>query len=142
LTVFGGVSPYIVVFEGDTVDLNIEGLSAGEYTIAVIDAYGCTVMVEVIVDSTLGILRNEPEAIAIYPNLIHSGEPVNLRIFRNVENLTFRIRDLNGKVLQENKFGDLASGQHVVALSKFSAGVYLYEMAFDDKVYTGKLVIQ
>lgn len=92
---------------------------------------------------TLGFQDQSMEAgLSLFPNLVKSGDPVTLQLAHNVSNLTFRIRDLNGKVLQESKLGDLASGQHVIAISKFSAGVYLYEMAFDDKVYTGKLVIQ
>ena len=143
LTIIGGVAPYIGILEGDTVGASISDLEAGEYTISITDAYGCIVLIEVIVDSTLSTTRSRLlDSISIYPNLINSGDEVTLKLDHNVAKLTFRIRDINGKILQENEYRDLATGQYTITLSSFSGGVYLYELALEEKVYSGKLIIQ
>jgi hypothetical protein len=143
LTIIGGVAPYIVILEGDTVGASISDLEAGEYTISITDAYGCIVLIEVIVDSTLSTTRSRLlDSISIYPNLINSGDEVTLKLEHNVAKLTFRIRDINGKVLQENELQDLARGQYTITLSSFSGGVYLYELALEEKSYSGKLMVR
>ncbi|MFT4770551.1 MAG: hypothetical protein ACI9D1_000571 [Cryomorphaceae bacterium] len=143
LTIFGGGAPYVIIFEGDTVGANITDVAAGEYTLSVTDAYGCIVLIEVIVESTLSTTRSRLlDSISIYPNLINSGDEVTLKLDHNVAKLTFRIRDINGKILQENEYRDLATGQYTITLSSFSGGVYLYELALEEKVYSGKLIIQ
>jgi len=91
----------------------------------------------------LGINSHSDESdLLIYPNLINSGDEVTLKLDYNVAKLTFRIRDINGKVLQENELQDLARGQYTITLSSFSAGIYLYELALEGKVYSGKLIIR
>ncbi|MFT5595979.1 MAG: hypothetical protein ACI8QH_000767 [Flammeovirgaceae bacterium] len=143
LTIFGGGAPYVIIFEGDTVGANITDVAAGEYTLSVTDAYGCIVLIEVIVESTLSTTRSRLlDSISIYPNLINSGDEVTLKLDHNVAKLTFRIRDINGKILQENEYRDLATGQYTITLSSFSGGVYLYELALEEKVYSGKLMVR
>jgi hypothetical protein len=84
----------------------------------------------------------EDEALLVYPTLIHSGGQLNIKLLRNAANVHFKIRDMHGKTLQENKFRDLAAGLHNITLSNFSSGIYVYELALEDRVYKGKLIIQ
>ena len=91
----------------------------------------------------LGINSHSDESdLLIYPNLINSGDEVTLKLDYNVAKLTFRIRDINGKILQENELQDLARGQYTITLTSFSAGIYLYELALEEKVYSGKLMVR
>ncbi len=84
----------------------------------------------------------EDGAVMVYPTLLHSGDQVNIKLMRSAAKARFIIRDVHGKTLQENNLGDLSVGLHVLPLSNFSRGVYIYELALDSKFYTGKLIIQ
>lgn len=143
VTVFGGVTPYVIALDGDTIVGSIGELTAGTYTIAVIDAFGCVVVVEVDVDSTLGSTAGDiQESVVICPNLLHSGQHLNMKIRRDVKNLTFKVRDISGKLLFEEEFQNLAIGQHMFALANFAKGIYIYELSVDENFGSGKLIVQ
>ena len=80
--------------------------------------------------------------VKVYPTLIHSGEQLNLKINRNLAKVNFKIRDMRGRTLQENNLGDLSAGIYTLPLTTYSKGVYVYELAIEDKFYSGKVIIQ
>ncbi|MFT4770552.1 MAG: hypothetical protein ACI83L_002591 [Cryomorphaceae bacterium] len=86
--------------------------------------------------------RSEDGNVSVYPTLIKSGDPLTLKLARNEVKVHFKIRDMNGRILQEIDFRDLSSGLHTINLSSLSRGVYAYQLALEDKYYSGKLIIQ
>jgi len=68
VVVFGGVPPYTILLEGDTVELPIENLTSGVYSLTVIDGYGCTEEIEVSVENILGVRSELSQSAVAYPN--------------------------------------------------------------------------
>ncbi len=121
LTIFGGVPPYVVIFEGDTVDATITDLTAGEYTITIIDTYGCVVTVDITVDSTLGLAGNKPsDSISVYPN------PTGGRVEINSELAISRVVVYGSTgVLEKNEY---TREDKSVNLENLASGLYLLQV--------------
>jgi len=68
VTVFGGIAPYIILLEGDTVGTEIINLSPGSYELLIIDSYGCEIIITDIVESTLNTVEIGDPEIKIFPN--------------------------------------------------------------------------
>ncbi len=121
LTIFGGVPPYVVIFEGDTIDATITDLTAGEYTITIIDTYGCVVTVDITVDSTLGLAGNKPsDSISVYPN------PTGGRVEINSELAISRVVVYGSTgVLEKNEY---TREDKSVNLENLASGLYLLQV--------------
>jgi hypothetical protein len=120
VTIFGGVSPYFIIFEGDTVGSSISNLAAGEYTISVTDTYGCTVTVDVTVDSTLGAARNKlSDTISIYPN------PTRGRVEIKSESKIARIFIYGSTSILEK---EVALSGNSINLENLASGLYLLKV--------------
>jgi hypothetical protein len=77
LYVFSGTAPFTYLLNGDTTSSQISGLEAGSYTVTVIDGNGC-IQEETIVIQNLSTLNINEQLIQLYPNLIASGENINI----------------------------------------------------------------
>ncbi len=120
ITIFGGVAPYVVLLEGDTVSTTITSVAAGEYTISIIDAYGCAATVDVIVDSTLGLVRNKlSDTISVYPNPTR-GE---VQIKSEAEIARVFVYNSTGGMLEEH-----APEENSIDLENLPIGLYLLKV--------------
>lgn len=141
----GGVEPLSFVWtsQGQVVGLsqNLSGLSAGEYTLVITDAAGCTYsLVNVRVDNTVN--AKEPvwlNGVRLQPN---PTQGLTRIVFLQMpdEALDITVFDVTGRAVVR----ELAKGQYVVNLdcSNLPEGVYTIQFRTGVEVGVRKLVVQ
>ena len=66
--VFGGVPPYVISLNGNSIASPITDLPAGTYDLLVTDAHGCTYSEAIVVDNTTGIANVAKGSFRLFPN--------------------------------------------------------------------------
>ena len=92
----------------------------------------------------VGISSNIPNAnvVEVYPNPATNTAYIKLDLARN-QNVTYKIIDLNGKIINQKTVNKAAASYETVDVSSLSNGVYFISIELQDKsVITKKLVIQ
>lgn len=94
--------------------------------------------------STLDVYDlSENDGIRLYPTLLNTGDVLTLELRQDAGPGTFIIREVRGKIIQENTLGKLTAGKHHIPLTHSHAkGLYLYELNLGGNKYSGKLIIQ
>lgn len=123
VTVFGGVSPYTILLEGDTVETLITDLEAGEYSVTVIDDNGCTETIDVVVQSTLGVNENPREDISIFPN--PTKDQIEVRSSASMKRVL--IHDVAGVQVK-----DLQPRGNFIDLMELAPGLYYLWIEFEN----------
>ena len=73
LELFGGTPPYSVFVNGALAGLLVEGLSAGIYTVQVVDALGCSVEEEVSLLDATSVPEHRQQQVMVVPNPAMDG---------------------------------------------------------------------
>lgn len=108
--------------------------------------FGCnfTKFFTVPVIEYVGIKNNliNPNAINIYPN--PSGNTASMKFnLGQSQNLTYRIIDLNGRVMQQKSLSKVMSQSESLDLSQLSDGMYIVSLEFENSpTITKKLMIR
>jgi hypothetical protein len=134
----GGIIPYSYQWNDGQNTAIAVGLCAGEYTVTVTDANGCSVADTVVISTTTGILDTpEKEELRVYPNPTN-GEVVFEML--GEENWTLRLYDVTGKLVYKQQ--EIDNERHNTNLN-LSPGVYLYEILIQNQIgYSGKLMAE
>lgn len=118
VNVLGGIAPYS--FSWNDPNNQAENLAvylnSGWYSVLVTDANGCQLTDSVFVDMEAGINSLPTDLLVIYPN------PVKSTIYINGEGTSYRILDMNGKIVLNGAF------VNTVDISYFSNGLYTIEV--------------
>jgi len=116
LNIFGGVQPYTIIFQNDTVSNTIAGLAPGEYLITVIDFQECEITISVIVETNLSLIDYNEARIELYPNpamnlvyITQSNDIASLKLF-----------SLDGVETTQYSFDE-----GVLDISELDAGIYI-----------------
>lgn len=121
ITPIGGVPPYTILANGNA---NLNNLTPGIYAITVIDANGCSVSNEAIVQNTTGFSEIEDDkSIQIYPNPSNAGVTINTTF--EISNI--QVLSIDGK--QIVLFENINSKQFKLNLDEISKGIYLINIA-------------
>ena len=85
---------------------------------------------------------NSLSSFNVFPNPSSGLLQISYTLNENT-NTSVRIKDLNGKIVLENQYGNQKSGMYSekIDLSNLSNGVYLYEIAADNNLSQGKIVL-
>jgi hypothetical protein len=77
-----------------------------------------------------------------YPNPFNKETTISYSLTKSSD-VTFTIYDMTGRILTNNNYGSVASGQHTINLSanSFSPGIYFYSFNVNGSVVTKKMVI-
>jgi Secretion system C-terminal sorting domain len=76
--------------------------------------------------------------VKIYPNPF--GKSTTIEVKGEYENLTFKVCDLNGRVVRCDKFSDKTM---IFERKNLLSGFYFYEIMSDEKrIQTGKIIVQ
>ena len=138
ITVSGGSTPYTYEWSNGEVTEDIDGLSAGDYTVTVTDANGCEHVSTFVVEIVNAIsIADELSPIKIYPNPSSGLLNVNSEII----GFDMTIVDLFGKVVyQKNNLSktesinlDLLDGVYFVKLKQKDQGQYIAKLILHKK---------
>ena len=103
LTVSGGVEPYTYLWNDESTEKNLSGVGAGNYTVTITDAAGCTKTVDFELSESTG--TNEVDVTSfsaqLYPNRIKRGASAILNIENTqVQNVSIEVMDQLGRSLR------------------------------------------
>jgi hypothetical protein len=135
VTVDGGVGPYSYSWTpnlGSTQDLS--NLPAGNYSLTITDANGCTEVLNITVSSSVGIEELTEEQIEIYPNpsngqfkINANGLPVSSVDLYNMNGSLVRSFELNG-----------ADSELILNAEK---GIYLMKINIGNNIVTKRIIL-
>ena len=138
-----GVAPYTYSWDnGLTADYAFN-LAAGDYTIVVTDANGCSETVVVTVETNYMIATDEIEGLTglnISPNPAKDFTQLNIA-FENAVDLTVRIADVTGRVLETRHAGNTTAEEMRFDVSNLAEGVYFMQIIADGQIATKRFVI-
>ncbi len=109
----------------------------GTYTVTVTDSMGCSATSLPYLYSTVGLTQSSAEQ--LLSSLSISGRQLNFNSSLNLlDKLRLSISDLNGKILMENKKGEIANS---INLEFLSSGVYLLTLGLDKAIVNKKIIL-
>lgn len=144
LSVDGGTAPYSYDWSGPngftSDDASIDGLSAGAYSVVVIDANGCEIEFSTEVTVSVGELENGV-SFSIYPN------PNNGVFFLNIDGLSgqrvqYSILDAAGRLIDRAELNASASFRKEIDMANAQSGLYFIRLIIGDSVRTVRIVKQ
>ncbi|MEL7248751.1 MAG: T9SS type A sorting domain-containing protein [Bacteroidota bacterium] len=109
--------------------------------------------------TNLGYVCNTPEGVITADEVVLEEDAIRLRVFPNPaqrqinidfqnslryldENLSIRIYDVSGRLVQEEGFDSDQLGTYTFDINQLSAGVYIYQIATArEQIHSGKLVV-
>lgn len=135
ISVSGGTPGFTYDWDNGATTEDITGLTAGDYTVVVTDANGCTLSITITVSSSVGLwdVTTEKSSISVYPN------PSNGNIVLNgMESGQYRVVDVMGREI----ISFAVQHQKMMALDlvKLSNGVY-YVQALGQSYSIAKISI-
>lgn len=134
IVVNGGTSPYTVYLNDIESGLINQNLSAGEYTVEVIDDNGCTFneVVEV------GIVVSDSQRFdfewKIYPNPASAELKIHLVVPEKHNGINLSIYDLTGNLVQEVYLAHLLPGANLLPLRNLNPGVYVLTVLKNNEI--------
>ncbi len=147
VSVAGGVQPYSFEWtdaNGMVVSTqeDVSGIAAGNYTLVVTDANGCTSLHVFTVQSVSGTVQRRLErSIGLFPNPTTGFVTI---AFEEMEALEANISvfDMTGKKAFSFAHADVSSGLFLLDVSTLMDGVYMVRIVVEDGVVAKRLVVQ
>ena len=137
----GGLPPYTYEWStGETTAL-IENLTAGEYSVSLTDAEGCSTTTSVTVSFITGTQQEQQDlALYLYPNPAHDFIDIRLSETAAASATELKIIDAHGRILQTIHPNKLREGQ--LRLATKQSGVYFLRLKMEGQaVKTRRFVV-
>ncbi|MEO6304788.1 MAG: T9SS type A sorting domain-containing protein, partial [Bacteroidia bacterium] len=106
--------------------------------------FGCQMIKNFMVVNTTGLAKNVAiqNEIEIYPNPANGTAHIKFDLSKN-QNVTYRVMDVSGKLIQQKTISNMMGGFEKVDVSKLNNGIYFVSFELENNVMmTKKLVIQ
>jgi len=137
ITITGGTQPIVIDWDDDGTgdnddDAMIDSLVGGTYTATVIDDNGCTVSIDVVVNSQLSIGENDLN-ISVYPN----PATTQFEIIADGQ-FNYALYNMLGEII----ISGVALDKSIVDISAFEKGVYLLDVMINDQKVVNRIVKQ
>lgn len=136
-----GFAPYTFEWSTGDTTARVDSLLAGDYSVIVTDAFGCSSTEMITVDLTNA--ADEPtevlEGISVFPNPTEGRLELQLDLEKSTS-LQAGIYDMTGRQLISRNFGRQLQLNESFDLSAFPAGVYLLRIQADDAARTVRIV--
>lgn len=136
----GGTEPFEYFWSTGDTTKTAEGLSAGTYTVAVTDRYGCSDVLEVEVGVGTSVRDlDKIEAITLSPNP-SSGRSLLQVTFSETVEAEVQVFNLVGQPLGGTALQRTNRLEHEIDLASYPAGVYFIRLRVGSQVRTEKLI--
>ena len=139
----GGTAPYTFNWDNGVTDDYAGGLAAGDYTVVVTDANGCTDTAVVTIETQYLLSTDNLDgltALNIAPNPAKDFAQLNIA-FENAVELTVRIADVTGRVLETRHAGNTTAEEMRFDVSNLTEGVYFMQIIADGQTATKRFIV-
>ncbi len=143
----GGTTPYTYAWNTTPVQNTAvaTGLSAGIYTIDLIDANGCTSSAIATITEPAGVGINTNEdmvGISVYPNPSAFEFFIEIAL-KEKSDLLIRMTNTVGQTVYSEQKSGMQAGEHKLTIntSDISSGIYLLSITASDRIYYEKVVL-
>jgi hypothetical protein len=139
----GGTAPYTYNWDNGTTTNESFNLAAGDYTVVVTDATGCTDTAMITIETVYLDATDNIEGLTgllISPNPAKDFAQLNITFEYSVE-LSVRIADVTGRVLETRHAGNTTAEEMRFDLSNFAEGVYFMQIIADGQIATKRFVV-
>ncbi len=124
--------------DADTYSINnVQQTDAGNYDVIVSGDCGNETSDVAILSVSVSVQDLAEYGISIYPN--PSNGSFNIVFENSVKEAFYRIRDMTGKVIHEEK---LIESENIINLNSIPKGMYFIELNFDNQSVVSKIVIE
>ncbi|HET8962323.1 MAG TPA: T9SS type A sorting domain-containing protein, partial [Chitinophagales bacterium] len=135
---FYGIPPYTFLWNTGDTSQTINDLFAGEYSVTVTDAEGCTTIKTIIIENSVGIFSTPQSSIIIYPN------PASDILYISTENISGNIAiqlfNMTGERIIEKTFATSPLIQ--LNISELPTGIYLVKAISGNSEISKMLVVE
>lgn len=125
ILVTGGTEPYAIYLNGTEASTLNEGLVAGQYEVALIDAHGCSLLDTVQIDFLTGLLDSEMQSVFVYPN--PATDWLMIQDLNKAQRIA--ICDITGKEIIQEQF---IPGKRI-AIDRLASGWYIIRL--EDEIH-------
>jgi hypothetical protein len=141
----GGVAPYTYSWSNGATTNSVFNLAGDSttYTVMVTDANGCTDMADVTIATIYMVGTENLEGLTnlvLSPNPAKDYAQLNINFNKSVD-LTVRIVDVTGRVLDTRNAGNTMSEQMRFDVSNFAQGVYFMQITANGQTTTQRFVV-
>lgn len=125
VSVVGGAGGYTYSWSNGADTEDLDGVTAGEYTVTVTDANGCSASGTMTIGDIITGIGDEAEneELSLYPNPAEKYLIVQMDL-KEKEDCTVRMLNLDGKIVLEKRFEKRSTLKEQINLSQIRAGVY------------------
>jgi hypothetical protein len=141
VTIAGGTSPYTSLWNNGITTEDLTGITAGNYSVTITDANGCTATLLDTVNLTTGItgLQNQFN-VSLYPNPTQDKVFIDLSLVAT-GNVSVTVYNVDGQLIQEFAQSNITNAHYEMNFKTQAAGVYIAKIKAGDATITKRIVV-
>jgi hypothetical protein len=142
ITVSGGTAPFSYLWSNAATTEDLNGLTAGNYTVTITDGNGCTAIQTITVSAPVAVNLTDANSwnANIFPNPAEYQTMVAVEL-GTVSNVRIRLVNNLGQIIQSAEYNDVMSVQHNLNITDLPAAIYMVEISANGISKTKRLVI-
>lgn len=138
-SISGGTPPFQFFWSTGETTSSISGLSAGSYTLTVIDGNGCQQVENFIIDLNTGIIENISERISLYPNP-NTGAFVLAVDLPEAQNINLELYNILGVKMLIKEFIQTKKSKMFINIQDLPNASYTLKLYGNNFSYTTKII--
>ncbi len=128
----GGTAPYTYEWSNGATTDEIENVVAGNYSVTVTDANGCSASASVTVQFTVGIADNSITQFSIYPNPTKNNVNIIAEL-KEPATVSVEVFNILGEKIALFDLGKTNKVSHTIAMQHYAEGVYMIRVNYGEK---------
>ena len=138
----GGTAPYSYSWDNGKTAQTLTGLTAGSYTVTVVDNNGCTAKAKATVTGTAGIEESSYFMnVLVVPNPNDGNFEIRLSL-SDASNAQLTITNLVGEVVYSKQVSPLQKSNLQLDMSNFAKSVYIITLQQHEHISRSKVIVQ